>query len=86
MTQKTVRERHLYSVPFREQYGRSLTREEIRLVQGYRGLSAPKQAALLTLVSSMLDGAREAENATPDYVWKCDESAVTKPKGGAHAD
>jgi hypothetical protein len=36
-----------YSRGWLEQYGRTLTREEIRLVQAYRGLEADQRAALL---------------------------------------
>jgi hypothetical protein len=81
---KTSTPRPLYSQRFLEKYGRNLKREEIRLVQGYRGLPAPKQAALLALVSSMIvDGAREAEDAALPYAWQCDDPRVTNQKGGA---
>ena len=47
--------RHPYSVKFREEYGRSLTREEIRLVQAYRGLNdSPMGKPLLLNVASLM--------------------------------
>jgi hypothetical protein len=44
----------MYSKRFLATYGSRLKREEIRLVQGYRGLSPEKRAALLTLVSYLV--------------------------------
>ncbi len=46
--------RHPYSKAWREQYSRSLTREEIRLVQAYRGLVLDVQQLLLKLASRLI--------------------------------
>ncbi len=46
--------RHPYSKAWREAYGRGLTRDEIRLVQGYRGLSKRTQGLVLTLVARLV--------------------------------
>jgi hypothetical protein len=74
----------LYSQRSLEQFGRSLTRDELRLVQGYRGLPAVKQAALDTALRAILvDRTQEANftvsyaAAVPDYRWKCDEPPPT---------
>lgn len=48
MKKQTRRNRHApYSDKFLADYGRNLTRDDIRLVQAFRGLSATKRAALL---------------------------------------
>jgi len=54
MCKQPVREKHLYSVRFREEFGRTLTREEIRLVHAFRGMDAKTQAAWLTLITSAM--------------------------------
>jgi hypothetical protein len=51
---KTPRERPLYSQRFLEKYGRTLRREEVRLVQGYRGLSLKQREGLLMFVSAIV--------------------------------
>jgi len=43
-----------YSQRFLEKYGRGLTPDEVRLVQGYRGLHKKQRAALLTMLSHVL--------------------------------
>jgi hypothetical protein len=50
----SITERHPYSQTWREEYGRSLAREEIRLVQAYRGLETPAQDLLLRLGSRLV--------------------------------
>jgi hypothetical protein len=78
---------------WREEYGRSLTRDEIRLLQAYRGVAQKDgfQEHLLNFASALVIDrdptvaaarvTRAAEQAEP-YHWKCDEPAVTK-EGGA---
>lgn len=51
---KTTKSRPLYSQRFLERYGRGLKREEISLVQGYRGLSRGQRAGLILLVSEAI--------------------------------
>lgn len=55
---------HLYSVTFRENYGRSLTREEIRLIQSYRGIRADRAEVLLQIASTYVQlGLEEGADA-----------------------
>jgi hypothetical protein len=48
------RARPRYSQRFLANYGRNLQNEEIRLVEGYRGLSPQQQEGLLQLVSALV--------------------------------
>lgn len=48
------RTRHPYSITFREEYGRSLSREEIRLVQAYRGVDQMAKETLLLVASRLV--------------------------------
>jgi hypothetical protein len=43
-----------YSQRFLERYGRSLSRQEIRLVQGYRGMAPEAQLVLLNTASALV--------------------------------
>ncbi len=53
--------RPLYSKRFLSDFGQKLKREEIRLVQGYRGLSRGQRDGLCQLVSALaLERARGA--------------------------
>ena len=65
---------------WREAYGRGMKREEVRLVQAYRGMSKAGQERILALVSSVVLTSYAALDETPPYVWKCDDPSVT---GGA---
>lgn len=51
---KATKPRPLYSQRFLAKYGRGLRRDELRLVQGYRGLSTRQREGLHALVSAML--------------------------------
>ena len=51
---KSPADRPLYSSRWLSTYGRGLTRDEIRLVQGYRGLPRKQQAALLQLLGDLI--------------------------------
>ena len=51
---KTSTPRPLYSKRFLSNYGQQLKSAEIRLVQGYRGLSPQQREALLTIVSALV--------------------------------
>lgn len=51
---RPARERPDYSPRFLSNYGRDLKMEEIRLVQGYRGLTTQQREALLTFVSEII--------------------------------
>jgi len=53
-TKSAPTEPHPYSIKFREQYGRTLTREEIRLVQAYRGLRDGDDLLLLKIASDLV--------------------------------
>lgn len=47
-------QRHPYSIRFREEYGRSLTRNEIGLVQAFRGLTTKSADVLLQCASALV--------------------------------
>jgi hypothetical protein len=51
---RTSTDRPLYSKRFLSTYGQRLRREEIRLVQGYRGLAPTQREGLLMLVSALV--------------------------------
>ena len=54
MATQSIRARHAYPKTWREAYGRGLSREEIRLVQAYRGLDASTQDFLLAFASELV--------------------------------
>jgi hypothetical protein len=54
MLKKKSTPRPLYSQRFLEKYGRGLKREETRLVQGFRGLSADLRSYLLAFSSALV--------------------------------
>jgi hypothetical protein len=60
-TPKTARA--LYSRTWLAQYGQGLKRDEIRLVQAYRGLPREKQAAVRTVLASMIMTGAEIRDA-----------------------
>ena len=79
---------------WRAAYGLTLTRDEVRLVQGLRGVSAEMQAHLLAFASFLVvDGdaiiaakrvlrtAGDDPTEHHDYEWKCDAPAIVN--GGA---
>ena len=44
----------MYSQRFLAQYGRTLTREELRLVQGYRGLTRNQRKGLHAIITDVI--------------------------------
>jgi hypothetical protein len=65
---------HGYSRTWLAEYGRSLTRDEIRLVQGFRGLNRSQQQNALTYMSD-----RVIERASPPLRQKlADDIRLTR--------
>lgn len=48
----------LYSRAFLARYGQRLTRDELRLVQGFRGLPVGTRAQLLNVIATLILGRR----------------------------
>ena len=53
-TTSSRRERPLYAQAWLARYGQALTREEVRLVQGYRGLPRRQRDALRALIADVV--------------------------------